>query len=191
MQKAEEMITSEFNLERGVWFFWRFLVAYIYCDYNVATHMLEKKRESEKELVRKFTAFGTIDFWEGLSFLAMAKKTKEKKWIYCIQESLSNVRNQAQSSPVHFRHRLLLLEAETASITGDVEYAAERYEIAVNAFDEYGYTNEQAIAYERAGDFFVSQHDGRAPQYYGKAQALYSQWGAQGKADHLGSNIPF
>eukprot|EP00957_Ditylum_brightwellii_P110282 8411340-Ditylum_brightwellii.AAC.1 len=121
----------------------------------------------------------------------MAKKTKEKKWIHHIQESLSNVRNQAQISPAHFRHRLLLFEAETANITGDVEKAAEKYELAVNAFDEYGYTNEQAIAYERAGDFFVSQYDKRAPQYYGKAQALYIQWGAQGKADHLGSSIPF
>eukprot|EP00957_Ditylum_brightwellii_P072545 5512964-Ditylum_brightwellii.AAC.1 len=52
-------------------------------------------------------------------------------------------------------------------------------ELSVNAFDEYGYTNEQAIAYERAGDFFVAQHDEMEPQYYGKAQALYTQWGAQ------------
>jgi len=104
---------------------------------------------------------------------------------------LSNVRNQAQISPAHFRHRLLLFEAETANITGDVEKAAEKYELAVNAFDEYGYTNEQAIAYERAGDFFVSQHDERAIQYYSKAQMLYIQWGAQGKADQLGNEIPF
>mmetsp|Transcript_4574 Transcript_4574/g.6680 ORF Transcript_4574/g.6680 Transcript_4574/m.6680 type:complete len:154 (-) Transcript_4574:572-1033(-) len=153
--------------------------------------MLEQKREAEERLVRKFKAFSTIDFWEGLVFFAMARKTKEQKWLHRIQESLSNVRKQAQSLPAHFQHRLLLFEAEIANITGDVERAAEKYELAVNAFDEYGYTNEQAIAYERAGDFFVAQHDERAPQYYGKAQALYIQWGAQGKADHLGNSIPF
>eukprot|EP00957_Ditylum_brightwellii_P098465 7501553-Ditylum_brightwellii.AAC.1 len=91
----------------------------------------------------------------------MAYKTKNEKW-----------RIKGQSS----------IEAEFDSIRGKIDDAAKNYDNAVRAAGENGYVQDQALAYERAANFYMKQGDDHsAIQYYADAQNAYLRWGAVSK----------
>eukprot|EP00957_Ditylum_brightwellii_P033993 2574466-Ditylum_brightwellii.AAC.1 len=140
---------------------------------------------------RRLIYFGVVDFFDGLVFLAMARKTNDIKWTLEAGKALSKLESFAQIGKANCEHKLLLLQAEMKSFLGENDDAFGKYESAIAVAGENGFIHEQAIANERAGDFFVRNGDSRASQYYGKSNTLYLQWGAQCKADHLCKNLPF
>eukprot|EP00957_Ditylum_brightwellii_P015518 1169045-Ditylum_brightwellii.AAC.1 len=92
----------------------------------------------------------------------------------------------------NIEHKLLLLEAEVKSKIGQKDIASQKYKLAIAAAEKNGFIHEQAIATERAADFFLRNNDkSNASLYYGRANSLYLKWGAKGKADDLCKNIPF
>eukprot|EP00957_Ditylum_brightwellii_P207661 15353954-Ditylum_brightwellii.AAC.1 len=94
-------------------------------------------------------------------------------------------------APLNNQHRLLLIEAEVASLEGEHDIAIEKYDSAIAAAEVIGFLHEQAIGNERAGDFFLAHGSiKRATRYYGHAIDLYRRWGAQAKVDHLCKQVP-
>eukprot|EP00565_Helicotheca_tamesis_P004195 CAMPEP_0185737974 /NCGR_PEP_ID=MMETSP1171-20130828/31749_1 /TAXON_ID=374046 /ORGANISM="Helicotheca tamensis, Strain CCMP826" /LENGTH=113 /DNA_ID=CAMNT_0028409045 /DNA_START=11 /DNA_END=352 /DNA_ORIENTATION=- len=97
----------------------------------------------------------------------------------------------AENAPSNFQHKLLLLQAGKAFLLGESDDAATKYDLAIKKAGENGFIQEQAVAYELAGCFYLSKADIlRASQSYGQAHETYLQWGARGKADHLRLNSP-
>jgi len=165
--------------------------AYIFCDYELAANMIEKRKEVEKTMSRKSLYYGVIEFYDGLVFLAMARETNDVKWSLKLSEALSKLESFVQTGKVNCEHKLLLLQAEAKSLLGKNEDALSKYELAIAIAGKNGFVHEQAIANERVGDFFLRNGDSRASQYYGISNILYRQWGAQCKADHLCKSVPF
>mmetsp|Transcript_1792 Transcript_1792/g.2779 ORF Transcript_1792/g.2779 Transcript_1792/m.2779 type:complete len:122 (+) Transcript_1792:599-964(+) len=121
----------------------------------------------------------------------MGHEKKDFKYGFLVNKALENLKRFVQLGAANCEHKLLLLQAEAKSLLGNTKDASRDYDLAIAAAEKHGFIHEHAIANERAGDFFLRNGDPRASQYYGKAHALYLQWGAQGKADNLSKNIPF
>eukprot|EP00957_Ditylum_brightwellii_P029205 2207605-Ditylum_brightwellii.AAC.1 len=168
-----------------------YIEAYIFGEYELAANMIEKRQEVEKAMSRRSLYFGMIDFYDGLVFLAMARKTNDDKWTLRAEKALSKLESFVQIGKANCEHKLFLLQAETKSLLGENEDAIGKYESAIAVAGKNRFIHEQAIASERAGDFFLRNGDSRASQYYGNSNTLYLQWGAQCKADHLCKNLPF
>jgi hypothetical protein len=76
------------------------------------------------------------------------------------------LRRWAESCPANFLHKALLVEAELARLEGDAWRAADLYDRAIVAAGQSGYLQEEALARELAGRFWLGQ--GRS-----KVAALY------------------
>jgi len=168
------------------------IIAYIYSRYELAAALVQKRHELEKNMSRTQLKCGVTAFYDGLIFLAMAHNSSEFEWSSKISNVMSNVEKFEQIGKSNNEHKLLLLEAEIKSRIGEKDDALKKYQLAIAAAEKNGFTHEQAIANERAADFFLRNNDkDKASQYYGEAYSLYLKWGAQGKADDLCKNIPF
>uniref|UniRef100_A0A7S1YNH3 KIF-binding protein n=1 Tax=Ditylum brightwellii TaxID=49249 RepID=A0A7S1YNH3_9STRA len=168
------------------------IVAYIYNSYDLAAALIQKRYELEKKMSRTILLWGATAFYDGLIFLAMAQKSSEFEWTSEVSDVMSKIDRFVQIGKSNNEHKLLLLEAETKSRLGETDKASKKYELAIAAAEINGFVHEQAIANERAADFFLRNNDRiKASQHYGRANHLYIQWGAQGKANNLCKNIPF
>jgi len=168
------------------------IVAYIYNNYELAAALMQKRRELEKKMTRITTLYGVIDFYDGLVFLALAHKSSEFEWTSEIRDIMANMEKFASIGKSNNEHKLRLLEAEMKSRIGEEGNAIEQYKLAIAASEKNGFIHEQAIANERAADFFLRNgNKSKASRYYGEANNLYLRWGAQGKADELCKSIPF
>ncbi|TDG06587.1 GAF domain-containing protein [Paraburkholderia guartelaensis] len=97
----------------------------------------------------------------------------------------------AQSSPVTFAHKHLLLRAERARLNGDAMQALRLFEDAARLAGERGFVQEQALANELAGQCCLAAGLERAAHaYLREAWDGYSQWGAHGKIHQLEQRYP-
>jgi PAS domain S-box-containing protein len=91
----------------------------------------------------------------------------------------------------NFEDRTALVGAELARIEGR-ELAAERlYEQAINAAHDNGFVHNEAIAYERASEFYRARGFNQiADLYLRNARYGYMRWGADGKVRQLEAMYP-
>eukprot|EP00957_Ditylum_brightwellii_P018908 1421650-Ditylum_brightwellii.AAC.1 len=121
-----------------------------------------KRQEAEKALTRKSLYFGMVDFYDGLVYLAMARKSNDIKWKLEAGRALSKLELFVKTGKDNCEHKLLLLQAETNSLMEENDDAFSYYESAIIVAGKNGYIHEQAIANERAGDFSLQKGDPRA-----------------------------
>jgi PAS domain S-box-containing protein len=94
-------------------------------------------------------------------------------------------------APMNYLHKILLVEAELNRIKGKTSAAMDRYDQAIKLAGENGYINEQAIASELAGRFYISLDKPKiAEVYLAEARYLYNRWGATAKAGQLEKSYP-
>mgnify|MGYP000128169734 CR=1 FL=1 len=84
-----------------------------------------------------------------------------------------------------------LVEAERARVLGKYGDAREYYDTAIALAHENEYLNEEALANELAGKFYLSRNQKQfARHYLQNARYLYQQWGAVAKVKHLETKYP-
>ena len=97
----------------------------------------------------------------------------------------------ARCGPSNVMHKWLLVQAERARVDGRRLEAMDLYERAILLAGEDGYINNQALANELYGRFWLGQGRGEiASLFLQKARGLYEQWGAHAKAAHLRERHP-
>jgi serine phosphatase RsbU (regulator of sigma subunit) len=97
----------------------------------------------------------------------------------------------AKQCPENFLHKFTLIEAEKAHILGQNWEAQELYEQAIQGAKKYEFIHEEAIAYERAAEFYLSLGREEIGQLYLRnAHYCYSQWGAKAKVTALETEYP-
>ncbi|MEM5383352.1 AAA family ATPase [Paraburkholderia phymatum] len=97
----------------------------------------------------------------------------------------------AQSCPVTFVHKHLLLRAELARLDGHEMQAMRLYEDAAHFASEHGFVQDQALANELAGQCCVASGLARAADaYLREARDCYFRWGAHGKIAQLDRRHP-
>jgi PAS domain S-box-containing protein len=97
----------------------------------------------------------------------------------------------AENCPENFDNRAALAGAELARIEGRDSDAMRLYEEAIHSARDHGFVNNEAIAYERASDFYRARGFGEiADLYLRNARYGYLRWGADGKVRRLEAIYP-
>ncbi len=88
--------------------------------------------------------------------------------------------------PENFLHKYLLMDAEISRILGNALDAMALYDRAIEAARDNGFTQDEAIANELAGKFWLGRAKADfAGTYLIKARETYKKWGAERKVRDL------
>jgi PAS domain S-box-containing protein len=97
----------------------------------------------------------------------------------------------AENCTENFVNRAELVGAELARIEGRDVDAMSLYEQAIRSARDNGFVHHEAIAYERASDFYRARgFDQIADLYLCNARYAYVRWGADGKVRQLDQMYP-
>ncbi|KAL7550489.1 hypothetical protein ACHAWF_013710 [Thalassiosira exigua] len=92
----------------------------------------------------------------------------------------------AEASEWNFKGKLHLLKAEENYSHGDFESASNCYEIAISTSKVHKFLNDEALACELAGYFFLEQgKEDTSFNYFMRAHEKYGEWGACAKSNDL------
>jgi GAF domain-containing protein len=134
------------------------------------------------------------NFYSSLSFLACYNDCdleQQQQILEYIEENQEDMKIWASHCPENFQNKYDLVEAEKARILKQDLQAQELYERAIQGAKISEFVHEEAIAYERAAEFYVSLGREQIGQLYLKnAHHCYSRWGAKAKVQALESEYP-
>jgi len=134
-------------------------------------------------------------FYCSLSLLALypnADKLEQKQYLRKMQKNQKQMKKWALDAPMNYQHKYDLVAAETARVLAQNTEAMELYDRAIAGAAKNGYIQEEALAYELAGEFYQALGKEIVSQaYLTKAYYGYIHWGAIAKVKHLESTHPF
>ena len=108
-----------------------------------------------------------------------------------VQESLSWLREWAESNPGTFLDKYSLVMAEVARIQGRELDAQHLYEQAIRSSNANGFVQNEALANELAARFYMARgFEKIAYAYLRDARYNYVRWGAAGKVRQLEELYP-
>ena len=94
-------------------------------------------------------------------------------------------------APMNYEHKYYLVEAEKAKFLGHILPAMEYYDLAIQGAKEQGYIHEEALANEKAAEFYRSLGREKIAQtYLVESYYCYVRWGAIAKIKDLESKYP-
>ena len=117
--------------------------------------------------------------------------TEQQEYLKQVEENQKKMKHWANHSPQNYQHKYDLIVAEKARIAGDLLTAMEYYDRAIAGAEENGYIQEEALANERAGEFYLScGREKVAKTYLTDAYYGYKSWGALAKLEELEISYP-
>jgi len=133
-------------------------------------------------------------FYDSLARLALYGDASEKEQ----KDTLARVRRNQQKmdlwarhAPMNYQHKFYLVEAEQARVLGRDGRAREYYDQAIELAIENEYLNEEALAYETAGRFYLARGRNQlAELYLRNAHYAYQRWGAAAKVKDMEARYP-
>ncbi|MEG4961444.1 MULTISPECIES: AAA family ATPase [unclassified Microcoleus] len=135
------------------------------------------------------------NFYFSLSLLALYPATgkgEQKQYLKKVLHNQKKMKKWAVHAPMNYQHKYDLVAAEKARVLGQNTEAMELYDRAISGAAKNGYIQEEALAYELAGEFYQALGKEVVFQaYLTKAYYGYINWGATAKVKHLESTHPF
>jgi predicted ATPase/signal transduction histidine kinase/tRNA A-37 threonylcarbamoyl transferase component Bud32 len=108
------------------------------------------------------------------------------KYLEKVDKNLADIERWAKHAPSNWQHRHELALAERARVTGDTLAAAGLYDRAAEHAAVCRFVQDEALAHELAGEFYLSLGRGRiARDSLLLAAGAYRRWGAEGKVQDL------
>ncbi|MEN9868944.1 MAG: hypothetical protein RL748_4534, partial [Pseudomonadota bacterium] len=108
-----------------------------------------------------------------------------------VLDAEQKLRIWAQNCPENFANRHYLVQAELARIDQQELAAIDHYDAAIRSAHENGFVQNEALANERAAQFFFARGSEKiAHTYLREARYAYLRWGAQGKVQQLDRRYP-
>ncbi len=170
----------------------RLSLCYLFYDYRQALENAHLAHNYLAGGVGSVTAF--FHFYDSLSRLAVyseAEAAKCEEILQSVSTNQAKMKQWAQHAPMNYQHKYDLVEAEKARVWGQFELAAKGYEKAIAGARENEYLQEEALAYELAARFYLSQGMEKfAQSYLQEASHCYQRWGALAKVQHLQMQYP-
>ncbi len=158
---------------------------------------LEASRLFEKyeEVAAGFYVVSLNNFYSSLSIIALYPATgkgEQKQYLEKVLQNQKKMKKWAVHAPMNYQHKYDLVAAEIARVLGQNTQAMELYDRAIDGAAKNGYIQEEALAYELAGEFYQALGKEIVSQaYLTKAYYGYIHWGAIAKVKHLESTHPF
>ncbi|NET02616.1 MAG: AAA family ATPase [Sphaerospermopsis sp. SIO1G1] len=134
------------------------------------------------------------NFYSSLTLLAnysFSEFSDQKKLLQKVEINQEKMKIWASHCPENFQHKYDLVEAEKARILGKNWQAQEFYEKAIQGAKKYEFIHEEALAYERAAEFYLSlNREEIGKLYLRNAYHCYTRWGAKAKVKQLEDEYP-
>jgi len=133
-------------------------------------------------------------FYDSLTRLALYAKASQAGKEALLERVATNqeyLAMRARHAPMNFLNKWHLVEAERARVFGDIGGAIQNYDCAVSHAKENGFIQEEALANELAGKFWLeSGKEEFAQVHIRKACQGYAQWQAWAKVKALEVEYP-
>ena len=175
-------------------FFAKCITCYLFKDYPQA---LESARLGSKYsgFVKAEVIYAQHNFYYSLSVLAQYSyahlETGGQQGLKEVEQNQALMQYWAEHCPMNYQHKCDLVEAEKGRVLGDIPTAMEYYDRAIQGAKEQGYIQEEAIAYERAAEFYLALgREEIGHLYLRNAHHCYSRWGAKAKVEAMEAEYP-
>lgn len=128
-------------------------------------------------------------FYDSLSRLAVYStltKDEQNEVLFRINNNLAMMKTWSKLAPMNFLHKFYLVQAELCRVTENYSEAIEYYDKSIELAKKNQYLNDEALAYELAGKFYLEIcKSNTAKVYLIEAQNKYIFWGAIGKVNQM------
>ena len=190
----ENLIAS--SKERGLFkmtrriFFCKFWISYLFRRYDKAAVAGENTISFRaKKVPHPSLEYVLETFYLSLLGFVLVRNGMDEdgKWRDVATQCCASVLTWAkEDSKWNFQHKSDLLLAEQAYTSGNLDEAVARYTRSIEAAGTHGFINEQALACERAGLFYLDQgHMAEAKRHLKMAEFYYGTWGARRKVSDM------
>ncbi len=156
----------------------------IFAEQIIRTH------EMARSLPKSYGAL----FYASLVFmlaLPVVPSLTAGRYLRRVRKSQKKLKKWSDKSAVNIKHKYDLVQALLLAHEKKHEEASRFFSSAVNDAQKNNYLNDQAIAAECAGRFFLAIEDGeKAQQYMSLSWELYFKWGAMAKVTHMEQHYP-
>ncbi|MBP0016190.1 MAG: AAA-like domain-containing protein, partial [Cyanobacteria bacterium SBLK] len=133
-------------------------------------------------------------FYDSLARLAVFPDRQPSEQEYILEKVAANQEKMAlwaKHAPMNYLHKFYLVEAERTRVLCQYKDAREYYDRAIILANENEYLNEEALACELAGRFYLARsQDCVARHYLQDAHYIYHRWGAVAKVKDLETRYP-
>ncbi|MEZ2278319.1 MAG: AAA family ATPase [Microcoleus sp.] len=147
--------------------------------------------EKHEEAAAGFYVVSLSKFYYSLTLLSLypqGDKWEQKQYLKKVVDNQKKMQKWAFHAPMNYQHKYDLVAAEKARVLGQNTEAMDLYDRAIAGAAKNGYIQEEALAYELAGEFYQSLGKQIVAQaYLTKAYYGYIRWGALAKVKHLES----
>src|SRR5262247_2720410 len=138
---------------------------------------------------RSFLLVATHYFYHALTLAALyprATAALQHAFRQTLEEELRRHRHWVDHCPPNFENRYALLAAEVARLDDQDLEAMRLYEQAIRSARENGFVQNEALANELAGRFYLDRRlEKNGYAHLRDAHACYALWGADSKVRHL------
>ncbi|MBV9998893.1 MAG: AAA family ATPase [Verrucomicrobia bacterium] len=133
-------------------------------------------------------------YYLALTIAALFETTppeQQRGWREALTEAMAQLREWAECCAATFLDKYALVAAEVARLDGRLFEAERLYERAIRSARENGFTQNEGIANELAGRFYLRRGSGATGHdHLRDARACYFRWGARGKVKRLDQLYP-
>ena len=146
---------------------------------------LERGDEYEKKNGSPLAMLDSLH--QGISLYAMARITKNKRYIKAAKKVKKQVVMWVKKGNVNVLHYIPFLEAEEAALEGKSANASQLYQKAISSAARSGFLHNAALASERYAEYLLHdlKDEERAGQYFQDSIKYYLDWGSEYKAEML------
>lgn len=192
----QTLVWHEINGDRTGLFHFHFnqmVLYYLFGQYEGAAQHASQVAQCLDGGVAQFP-LALYPFYEALIQLAryaQATPTQQTQIRDRVQTSQAQLEQWATLAPVNHQHRWYLVEAERCAVLGDRSKAIEHYDRAIAAAQAHQFIQDEALANERAAQFYLSWGKPKiAAGYLQDAYNGYARWGARAKTEALERDYP-
>ncbi len=126
-----------------------------------------------------------------LSSFSMFFSATAKQYLHRVRKNQKKLKKWSAKSRVNVQHKYDLVQALLFAHEKKYKEASRYFALAVDGAQKNNYLNDQAIAAEFAGRFFLARKDEeKAQQYMSLSWELYFKWGAMAKVTHMEQHYP-
>ncbi len=170
------------------WGLYKEILFYHAGDYHSAFQMAQM---AETHVYSQYGIYNSTEhcFYHALILLARSQLEpvdSRDDFLKLMIHNRKQLQTGAKYCPANYQHKSLLVEAEWAWVHGDFETAPTLYNQAIDQAHQAGFLHIEALAFERAAQFYQSQNNLSVSRLYlREACRYYAKWGARAKVDLL------
>ena len=168
-------------------------VCYLYGRYDQALELIHEARVL-LPCILGFITVAEHNFYHSLILIALIKNAsagERRKHLATIARNQKQMEIWMSHCPENFKHKYLLVEAERCRLGKRINKAMDLYDCAIQAANDEDFIQDQALAAELAGRFWLERGKSRIGEAYLKdAHHAYRIWGAQAKVAQLITQFP-